>query len=340
MSAICLSTGTRSSELSSCSASSAPPTAPGTSCTTDGPLQHAVGISVAAAAARPCSASTACTVPGCRSCSLRRPGMVTPGRPSSPPRSASPSPTTWRVRRRHRRGRPAVAAVRVRGPGTVLLEEDVSGGQVDQPDDPHLPGFPHGVNGELTAGRTCEQAWMMAPTSSSPNARSRSTGSATGARSGCCDGHPSSPPGRSWLATGIAWRRLGVAPSEALSALGVFYGAAGRARARAMQGQRRVRRRRRAAPSQGRPRCTWPSTPVGSRCSFAAIPSPGRCRSYLIRSHRVRPPNVTMRLPHRDQSTAAATSALERLTLCATVRADAPSGSPPDRRLLRPGRVR
>lgn len=43
-------------------------------------------------------------------------------------------------------------------------------------------------------------------------------------------------PGRRSVATGIAWRRLGVAALEALVGAGVFYGAAG-SEARAMRGQ-------------------------------------------------------------------------------------------------------
>ena len=45
---------------------------------------------------------------------------------------------------------------------TVLLEQVLSGGQAGaSPLIRNYPGFPHGINGGLLMGRTCEQAWLM-----------------------------------------------------------------------------------------------------------------------------------------------------------------------------------
>jgi len=45
---------------------------------------------------------------------------------------------------------------------TVMLEQVLSGGQAGaSPLIRNYPGFPHGINGGLLMGRTCEQAWLM-----------------------------------------------------------------------------------------------------------------------------------------------------------------------------------
>jgi thioredoxin reductase (NADPH) len=122
------------------------------------------------------------------------------------------------------------------GLDTVMLEEEVSGGQAStSPLIRNYPGFPHGINGGLLMERTCEQAWLMGAhivfaqraISLEPVGERRVIrmldGSELSARVVV-------------LATGIEWRRLGVAPIEALVGSGVFYGAAV-GESRAMQGQ-------------------------------------------------------------------------------------------------------
>jgi thioredoxin reductase (NADPH) len=112
------------------------------------------------------------------------------------------------------------------GLDTVLLEEEVSGGQAStSPLIRNYPGFPHGINGGVLMERTCEQAWLMGAhivfaqrvVALEPDGERRVIrmldGSELSARVVV-------------LATGIEWRRLGVAPIEALLGSGVFYGAA------------------------------------------------------------------------------------------------------------------
>lgn len=122
------------------------------------------------------------------------------------------------------------------GLDTVLLEQAVSGGQAGtSPLIRNYPGFPHGVSGGLLMERTCEQAWLM-------GAHIVFAQQAVGLGSGgdyrvvgLLDGT------EVWartvlIGTGITWRRLGVAPLEALVGSGVFYGAAV-SESRAMQDQ-------------------------------------------------------------------------------------------------------
>ena len=109
---------------------------------------------------------------------------------------------------------------------TVLLEEEVSGGQAGtSPLIRNYPGFPHGVNGGILMERTCEQAWLMGAHivfAQQAVALERHgdlrvvrllDGTELRARTVV-------------LATGIEWRRLGVPRVEALLGSGVFYGAA------------------------------------------------------------------------------------------------------------------
>jgi thioredoxin reductase (NADPH) len=119
---------------------------------------------------------------------------------------------------------------------TVVLEETVSGGQAgNSPMIRNYPGFPHGVSGHELTRRACEQAWMF-------GAHMVFSQLAVGLeRSGdrrvvhLADGHQVAARAVI-VATGIAWRRLGVPRLEALVGSGVFYGAAG-AEARAMASQ-------------------------------------------------------------------------------------------------------
>lgn len=119
---------------------------------------------------------------------------------------------------------------------TVMLEQDVSGGQAGtSPLIRNYPGFPHGVNGGVLMERTCEQAWLMgahivfAQQATALECRGDarivrlSDGSALSARAVL-------------IATGIEWRRLGVPRLEALVGAGVLYGATV-SESRAMQDQ-------------------------------------------------------------------------------------------------------
>jgi thioredoxin reductase (NADPH) len=118
---------------------------------------------------------------------------------------------------------------------TVVLEETVSGGQAgSSPMIRNYPGFPHGVSGHELTRRSCEQAWMF-------GSHMLFAQLATGLeRRGdkhivhVADGHQISAQAVI-VATGIAWRRLGVPRLEALVGSGVFYGAAG-SELRAMEG--------------------------------------------------------------------------------------------------------
>src|SRR5262249_41719635 len=133
---------------------------------------------------------------------------------------------------------------------TVVLEETVSGGQAgSSPMIRNYPGFPHGISGhgltrpappqalgghDLTR-RACEQAWMFGAhlVFSQPVADLDSPGGDHVVR--LTDGHRIRAKAII-IATGIAWRRLGVPRLEALVGSGVFYGSAG-SEAHAMEGR-------------------------------------------------------------------------------------------------------
>lgn len=112
------------------------------------------------------------------------------------------------------------------GIDTVLLEQYVSGGQAGtSPLIRNYPGFPHGISGGALMERTCEQAWLMgahvvfAQQAVALERRGDEAvvrlhdGSELRARAVV-------------IATGVEWRRLGVAQLEALVGSGVFYGIA------------------------------------------------------------------------------------------------------------------
>jgi thioredoxin reductase (NADPH) len=119
---------------------------------------------------------------------------------------------------------------------TVVLEETVSGGQAgSSPMIRNYPGFPHGISGHELTRRTCEQAWMFGAhmVFSQPAAALECRGHARVVH--LTDGHQIAARAVI-VATGIAWRRLGVPRLEALVGSGVFYGAAG-SETRAMEGR-------------------------------------------------------------------------------------------------------
>jgi thioredoxin reductase (NADPH) len=119
---------------------------------------------------------------------------------------------------------------------TAVLEETVSGGQAgSSPMIRNYPGFPHGISGHDLTRQSCEQAWMF-------GAHMLFAQHATGleGRDGKLVVHLAGGDqvaARAVIvATGIAWRRLGVPHLEELVGSGVFYGAAG-SELRAMAGQ-------------------------------------------------------------------------------------------------------
>jgi thioredoxin reductase (NADPH) len=122
------------------------------------------------------------------------------------------------------------------GLDTVLLEEEVSGGQAStSPLIRNYPGFPHGINGGLLMERTCEQAWLMGAHivfAQRTIALERSGEHRVVRMDNGCELAARVVV----LATGIEWRRLGVPRLEALVGSGVFYGAAV-GETRAMAGQ-------------------------------------------------------------------------------------------------------
>jgi thioredoxin reductase (NADPH) len=119
---------------------------------------------------------------------------------------------------------------------TLLVEPQVVGGQAGTSAQiRNYLGFPQGIGGGNLANRALEQAWLFGAnivlaqraTGLHPSGHDRvvelSDGSRVSARAVV-------------VASGVAWRRLGVPRLEALVGAGVFYGAAG-AEARAMEGQ-------------------------------------------------------------------------------------------------------
>ncbi|HET6748609.1 MAG TPA: FAD-dependent oxidoreductase [Actinomycetes bacterium] len=122
------------------------------------------------------------------------------------------------------------------GLGTQILELVVPGGQAGTSSlIRNYLGFPHGVSGEDLTWRAVQQAWLfgadlvMAQAATGLEVRGDrrvvrlSEGGEVAARAVI-------------LATGVAWRRLGVPALEALAGSGVFYGAAG-TEARAVRGE-------------------------------------------------------------------------------------------------------
>jgi len=121
------------------------------------------------------------------------------------------------------------------GLSTVVLEPVMPGGQAGtSPLIRNYLGFPHGLTGEELTNRATEQAWLFGANI----VITQAAGLAARGRDRVvrlADGSEVAARGVI-IATGAAWRRLGVPALEALVGAGVFYGAAS-AEARATAGQ-------------------------------------------------------------------------------------------------------
>jgi thioredoxin reductase (NADPH) len=122
------------------------------------------------------------------------------------------------------------------GFSTQVLERAVPGGQAGTSSlIRNYLGFPYGLSGDELTNRAVQQAWLF-------GAEMILTQAATGLRADGPDRVVRLSDGGEVtaraviLATGVAWRRLGVPALEALNGAGVFYGAAG-SEARAMRGE-------------------------------------------------------------------------------------------------------
>jgi thioredoxin reductase (NADPH) len=122
------------------------------------------------------------------------------------------------------------------GFATQVLEPGVPGGQAGTSSQiRNYLGFPYGVSGDELTTRAMQQAWLFGADLILAQA-------ATGLRADGPDRVVTLSGGGEVaaraviLATGVAWRRLGVPALEALNGAGVFYGAAG-SEARAMRGE-------------------------------------------------------------------------------------------------------
>jgi thioredoxin reductase (NADPH) len=122
------------------------------------------------------------------------------------------------------------------GLATQVLEPGVPGGQAGTSSlIRNYLGFPYGLSGDELTSRAVQQAWLFGADLVLARA-------ATGLRAAGPDhlvrlsGGGEVTARAVVLATGVAWRRLGVPALEALSGAGVFYGAAG-SEARAMRGE-------------------------------------------------------------------------------------------------------
>jgi thioredoxin reductase (NADPH) len=119
---------------------------------------------------------------------------------------------------------------------TVVLEESVSGGQAgSSPMIRNYPGFQHGISGHELTRRACEQAWMFGAHMVFAQGVS-GLGSDAGQRIVYLADDRQISARAVVVATGIAYRRLGVPRLESLIGSGVFYGAAG-SEAQAMEGR-------------------------------------------------------------------------------------------------------
>ena len=119
---------------------------------------------------------------------------------------------------------------------TLVVEPTVFGGQAGTSSlIRNYLGFPHGISGDDLANRAMEQAWLFG---ADFVLAQRATGLVPGDHDHLLrlsDG--SEVTARTViLATGVAWRRLGVPSLEALRGGGVFYGAAA-SEARAVEGE-------------------------------------------------------------------------------------------------------
>jgi thioredoxin reductase (NADPH) len=122
------------------------------------------------------------------------------------------------------------------GFATQILEPAVPGGQAGTSS--HIRnylGFPYGLSGEELTQRAFQQAWLFGADLILAQAATGLRASGTGRVVRLSDGAEVTTRAVI-LATGVAWRRLGVPSLEALNGAGVFYGAAG-SEARAMRGE-------------------------------------------------------------------------------------------------------
>jgi thioredoxin reductase (NADPH) len=122
------------------------------------------------------------------------------------------------------------------GLDTIVLERQISGGQAGSSTHiRNVPGFTWGIGGHDLAYRACEQAWLF-------GANLVFAQEATTLRRSGADCVLETTDGQEVaartvvLATGVAWRRLGIPRLEELVGAGVYYGAAA-SEARAMRGR-------------------------------------------------------------------------------------------------------
>jgi len=119
---------------------------------------------------------------------------------------------------------------------TRVLERSVPGGQAGTSSlIRNYLGFPHGLSGEDLTWRMFQQAWLFGAELIMAQAATRLTVRGRDRVLRLSDGGEVAAKAVI-LATGVAWRRLGVPALEALSGSGVFYGAAG-TEARALRGE-------------------------------------------------------------------------------------------------------
>jgi thioredoxin reductase (NADPH) len=137
-------------------------------------------------------------------------------------------------------GGPAGLAVAVyaasEGLRTVIVEPTIFGGQAGTSSMiRNYLGFPYGVSGDDLANRAMEQAWLFGAEFVLSQRATSLTVDGDQRRLGLSDGGEVTAR-TVVVASGVAWRRLGVPSLEALQGAGVFYGAAA-SEARAMEGQ-------------------------------------------------------------------------------------------------------
>jgi thioredoxin reductase (NADPH) len=119
---------------------------------------------------------------------------------------------------------------------TRVLERSVPGGQAGTSSlIRNYLGFPHGLSGEDLTWRMFQQAWLFGAELIMAQAATRLTVRGGERVLRLSDGGEVAAKAVI-LATGVAWRRLGVPALEALAGSGVFYGAAG-TEARALRGE-------------------------------------------------------------------------------------------------------
>jgi thioredoxin reductase (NADPH) len=123
------------------------------------------------------------------------------------------------------------------GLNTIVLERQISGGQAGSSSRiRNVPGFTWGIGGHDLTRRACEQAWLFGANMVFAQEATSLREAHRGHVVELADGREIAARAVV-LATGVSWRRLGIAQLEELIGAGVFYGAAA-SEARAMQGRR------------------------------------------------------------------------------------------------------